>query len=132
MPYRMSYLMSERPCIFLSTSPSPHPNPRIPEDLDPRAVFAPVVPTAPPILFRWPPGIACCAEYAFGVGHHDGEAAVVVGEAGGAAGGAVGVCGVGFGWVAVVVDEAKADLLLAFELREVGGGEFRLAFAVGG
>src|SRR5690554_7336357 len=100
-----------------------YPDPCIAEHAHPGAVFAPVVRV---------PGVLDCAEDAFRVRHHDGDAAVAGGQAGDAAGGAVGVGGVAVGHAAVVVDEAQGYAAAGFAGVDGGAvGKLGITFAVG-
>ena len=59
-------------------------------------------------VFRFPAHL-CGAVHAFGVGHHDGDAAVGVGDAGDALRRAVGVERVGLGNLVLSVDVLQRD-----------------------
>src|SRR5690606_23601944 len=100
-----------------------YPDPCVAEHAHPGAVFAPVVRV---------PGVLDCAEDAFRVRHHDGDAAVAAGEAGDAAGGAVGVGRVAVGHASVVVDEAQGYAAAGFAGVHGGAvGKLGITFAVG-
>src|SRR5690606_9358479 len=99
-----------------------YPDPCVAEHAHPGAVFAPVVRV---------PGVLDGAEDAFRVRHQDGDAAVAGGQAGDAAGGAVGVGGVAVGHAAVVVDEAQGYAAAGFAGVHGGAvGKLGTAFAV--